>query len=309
MSKRIRRPRMIKMRGRTIVKRSLFLLLGTLIASLGYAVFQVPFNLAAGGVGGISLIINHYTGWQVGTIYFVLNIPLMILGFRALGRWPFVARTLIAVTLYSAFTNLFVTYAPLVLEPYPLTDDLLLSAVYGGILGGVGGGLVYLSGSTMGGTSITGRMIQKKTGQPLSQVYIYTDGLILLAMGAVFGWQVTLYGLLMVLITGMASDYTMEGPSSTRTATIITNYPEEMVAALLNTLDRGVSFWPITGGYTGDTHTMITCTMSRPQVSEVKRVVAEVDPRAFVTIGVSHQAMGKGFTPLQKGNREDQESG
>lgn len=298
MKKRIKRPNLPKLNGRIILKRSILLLFGTLIAAFGYAIFQVPFNLAAGGVGGISLIINNYTGWQVGTIYFILNIPLMILGFRTLGRWQFVTRTLVAVTLYSAFTNLFTEYASLVIKPFPLTDDLLLSAVYGGILGGVGGGMVYLAGSTMGGTSITGRMIQMKTGQPLSQVYIYTDGVILLAMGVVFGWQVTLYGLLIVLIGGMASDYTMEGPSSTRTATIITNKQEEMVAALLITLDRGVSYWPIIGGYTGDTHTMITCTVSRPQVSEVKRIVSQVDPDAFVTIGISHQAMGKGFTPL-----------
>ena len=299
MKKRMQHPNLPKLNGRIILKRSILLLFGTLIAAFGYAIFQVPFNLAAGGVGGISLIINNYTGWQVGTIYFILNIPLLILGFRSLGRWQFVTRTLIAVTLYSGFTNLLLEYAPQFIQPYPLTNDLLLSAIYGGILGGVGGGMVYLSGSTMGGTSITGRMIQIKTGQPLSQVYIYTDGVILIAMGAVFGWQVTLYGVLMVLITGMASDYAMEGPSSTRTATIITNKQEEMVAALLHTLDRGVSYWPITGGYTGDTHTMITCTMSRPQVSEVKRVVSEVDPDAFVTIGVSHQAMGKGFIPLQ----------
>lgn len=301
MKRKITRPTLPKIKIRTILKRSFFLLLGTFIAAFGYAIFQVPFNLAAGGVGGIGLIINYYTGWQVGTIYFVFNIPLMILGFRTLGRWQFVARTLVAVTFYSAFTNLFIEYAPLVIKPYPLTEDLLLSAVYGGLLGGIGGGLVYLSGSTLGGTSITGRMIQKKTGQPLSQVYIYTDGIILLGMGAVFGWQVTLYGLLMLLIGGMASDYTMEGPSSTRTATIITNRPDEMIAALLITLDRGVSYWPITGGYTGETRTMINCTMSRPQVSEVKRVVSEVDADAFVTIGVSHQAMGKGFIPLRTG--------
>lgn len=299
--KKVKRPNLPKLNGRIILKRSILLLFGTLIAAFGYAIFQVPFNLAAGGIGGISLIINNYTGWQVGTIYFILNIPLLILGFQSLGRWQFVTRTLIAVALYSGFTNLLLEYAPQFIRPYPLTDDLLLSAVYGGILGGVGGGLVYLSGSTLGGTSITGRMIQKKTGQPLSQVYIYTDGVILLGMGAVFGWQVTLYGLLMVLIGGMASDYTMEGPSSTRTATIITNKQEEMVAALLLTLDRGVSYWPITGGYTGDTHTMITCTVSRPQVSDVKRVVSQIDPDAFVTIGISHQAMGKGFTPLHTG--------
>ena len=150
----------------------------------------------------------------------------------------------------------------------------------------------------MGGTGIIGRLLQMKTGQPLSQVYFYSDGAILLAMGLVFGWQVTLYGLLMLFINGLASDYTLEGPSVTRVATIVTNHPQEMSDALIRTLGRGVSYWEVTGAYTGQKRTMLSCTMYRPQVGDIKRVVSEVDPEAFLTIGVSHHAMGKGFIPL-----------
>lgn len=281
-------------------RRFLLLIVGTALAAFGFAVFQVPYNLAAGGISGVSLIINNYTGWPVGVLFFLLNIPLLAIGFKHLGRWPFVARTAVAAALFSVFTDLFGLWLPQILEPFPPAEDMLLSAIYGGILGGIGGGLVYRAGSTMGGTGIIGRWIQFRTGQPLSQIYIYTDGAILIAMGLVFGWTVTLYGLLMLFINGLASDYILEGPSSTRVVTIVTNHPEKMAKALIATLDRGVSYWEVTGGYSGQRHYLVTCTVSRPQVAEVKRLVAKVDPEAFVTIAVGHQALGRGFIPLRK---------
>lgn len=282
-------------------RHTLILVIGTILAALGFAVFQVPHNLAAGGLGGISLIINHYTDWPVGVLYFLLNLPLLLFGFRQLGRWPFIVRTLFAVIIFSVSTDLFGLFLSDVLKPWPVAEEVLLSAIYGGILGGVGGGLIYRSGSTMGGTGIISRVVQKRTGQPLSQIYIYTDGAILLAMGLVFGWPIMLYGLLMLFINGLASDYTMEGPSRTRVATIVTNHPQKMADALIDTLGRGVSYWKVTGGYTGLQHYQVTCTMSRSQVGEVKRLVSSVDPQAFVTISIGHRAMGgRGFDPLER---------
>ena len=272
---------------------------GVLLAALGYSLFQVPYHIAAGGVGGISIIVNSFTGWPVGAIYLVLNIPLLVLGYFHLGRWAFIIRTLIAVLVFSTAADLFLAYLPGMLETYPITQNVLLSAIYGGLVGGIGGGLNYRAGGTMGGTAIIGRIIQKKTGFPLSQVYLYTDGIIVLTAGAVFGWELALYALLTLFLTGMVSDYTLEGPSSVRTATIITNNPEPVAQALINELGRGVSQWQVTGSYTGETRTMLTCTIYRPQVNDLKRIVGQADARAFVTIGVGHQAFGAGFSPLK----------
>ena len=190
------------MRVRQEVKNLFFLTVGTVMAALGYSLFQVPYNLAAGGIGGVSIIINHFTGWPIGVMILVMNIPLLILGFFYLGRWPFVLRTVLAVLVFSIATDLFLIYLTDFLPEYPLTDDILLSAVYGGLVGGIGGGLVYRSGSTIGGTGIVGRIMQTKTGIPLSQIYLYTDGVIVLAAGAVFGWEVALYALLTLFLGG-----------------------------------------------------------------------------------------------------------
>ena len=277
---------------------NLLMIAGAILAAFGYALFQVPFNIVAGGISGISIIVNHYVAWPVGLMYWLLNLPLLVLGFFYLGRWPFVLRTLVAATVFSIATDFFVLTMPQWLGQFPLTEDLLLNTIYGGIVGGIGGGLIYLSGGTMGGTGIIGRIIQQKTGQPLSQVYFYTDGLTILAAGLVFGWNMALYGFLMLFLNGLASDYTLEGPSSARTATIITNKPQEIVDELMVHLHRGVSYWEVTGGFTGQKRYLVLCTVTRPQVGQVKQLVAQTDPEAFVTIGVSHEAMGAGFTPM-----------
>lgn len=281
------------------VQRFFIMMVGVVIAAFAYSLFQVPYDIAAGGIGGLGIIVNHFTGWPVGRLYLVMNIPLFVLGYFHLGRWPFVIRTVLAVLIFSIATDLFITYAPTFLSVYPLTNDVLLSAIYAGLVGGVGGGLVYRASSTIGGTGILGRIIQQKTGVPLSQVYLYTDGVIVLTAGLVFGWEIALYALLTLFLSGIASDYTLEGPSNVRTATIITNAPHIVAEALMNELGRGVSQWQITGSYTGEARSMLMCTVYRPQVNDLKRTISQSDPNAFVTIGVAHQALGSGFTPLK----------
>lgn len=273
---------------------------GALVVALGYSLFQVPYNIAAGGIGGLSIIANHFTGWPVGTLYLVMNIPLVILGFFHLGRWRFVYRTLFAAAVFSIATDFFVASLPYWLPQYPITGDMLLSALYGGIVGGVGGGLIYRAGSTMGGTGIISRIIQQKTGVPLSQLYLYIDGGIILLAAVIFGWEVALYAMLTLFLNGLASDYTMEGPGNVRTAFIITNRPKSVTQALFEHVGHGVSRWQISGGYTNDLRTMLLCTVYRSQVADMKRAIAIADPEAFVIIGVAHQALGSGFHRLRK---------
>jgi uncharacterized membrane-anchored protein YitT (DUF2179 family) len=290
-----------------IARRLALVVGGALVVALGYTLFLVPFNIAAGGLSGIAIIVNHFTGWPIGLMYLVMNVPLLVLGFQQLGGWRFLSRTLMAVLVFSAAVEFFVARLPGWLARYPLTDDVLLNALYGGIIGGIGAGLIYRSGGTMGGTSILGRVLQQRTGEPLSQVHFYTDGVIVLTAGVVFGWETALYALLTLFVNGLAADYTLEGPSSVRSVTIITDRPDEVSQALIEGLGRGVSQWEITGGYTGERHSMILCTVYRPQVNELKQLVADADHEAFVVIGTAHQALGFGFTPLKKRGRRGEE--
>ena len=270
-------------------------LIGTVIEAFAFSVFQVPYNLAAGGVSGIGLIVNHFTGFSVPAFYFLVNIPLLVFGFFYLGRWRFLFNTIVAVIFFSAAIEIFNRTLPSYLESYPLTDNILLSAIYAGLVGGIGGGLVYAAGATMGGTAIIGRVIQVRTGIPLSQIYLFVDGTIIVAAAFVFGWETALYAMLTLLLAGLATDYTLEGPSRARTAIIITNKPVELTAALQTELGRGLTYWDATGGYTGEKRTAIMCSIYRPQVNVLKRIVNQVDPAAFVSIGMTQQVLGAGF--------------
>ncbi len=272
---------------------------GAVLSALGYVLFQVPHNLSGGGLSGISIVVNHFTAWPIGLLFWFMNLPLLALGYFYLGRWRFVGTTMLATSIFSFTTDFLLIYLPELMPVYPITDDLLLNAIYGGIVGGIGGGLIFRAGSTMGGTGIIGRIIQQKTGMPLSQIYLFTDGLIIFVMGVVFGWQIALYAFLVLFINGLASDYTLEGASSTRTVMIVTDSPQEISKMLMQELHRGVTYWEVTGGYTGETRYLVLCTIYRPQVNRVKRLVADTDPAAFLTIGLSHQAFGNGFVPFR----------
>jgi uncharacterized membrane-anchored protein YitT (DUF2179 family) len=175
------------------LRRLILLLLGAGLSAVGYAVFQVPYNIAAGGVSGIAILVNHFTGWPEATFYLVANIPLFALGYIYLGRWRFLWSTALVVLIFSGATQWLEVNLPQYLATYPITDNVLLSAIWAGLVGGIGGGLVYWAGSTLGGTAIVGRVIQIKTGLSLSQIYLFVDGTIVVAAGIVFGWETALY--------------------------------------------------------------------------------------------------------------------
>ncbi len=280
------------------LRRLILLLLGAGLSAIGYAVFQVPYNIAAGGVSGIGILVNHFTGWPVSTFYLVANIPLFIVGYFYLGRWRFLWSTALVVLIFSFATQWLEVTLPQYLAAWPITDNVLLSAIWAGLVGGIGGGLVYWAGATLGGTAIVGRVIQVKTGLALSQIYLFVDGTIVLAAGVIFGWETALYSMLTLLLSGIATDYVLEGPSRTRTATIITSNPQPIIATLMAELSRGVSYWDAVGGYTGEKRTIIVCTIYRPQVNDLKRIIARLDPKAFITIGITQEALGQGFGDL-----------
>jgi len=280
------------------LRRLILLLLGAGLSAVGYAVFQVPYNIAAGGVSGIAILVNHFTGWPVSTFYLVANIPLFIVGYLYLGRWRFLWSTALVVLIFSFATQWLEATLPQYLAAWPITNNVLLSAIWAGLVGGIGGGLVYWAGATLGGTAIVGRVIQVKTGLALSQIYLFVDGTIVVAAGVIFGWETALYSMLTLLLSGIATDYVLEGPSRTRTATIITSNPQPIIAALMAELSRGVSYWDAVGGYTGEKRTIIVCTIYRPQVNDLKRIIARLDPKAFITIGVTQEALGQGFGDL-----------
>jgi uncharacterized membrane-anchored protein YitT (DUF2179 family) len=218
----------------------------------------------------------------------VMNLPLLAIGFRYLGRFRFLSRTVVVVLIYNLGVDLLAGWLP----TGGITDDLLLNSLYGGLLGGAATGLVYRASGTIGGTGILSRIVQKRTGIPISQVYLLIDGGIILLAGLTFGWERALYALITLFVWGVAADFILEGPSVVRMAFIVTDAPDPVAQALLSRLGLGVTAWSARGKFSEATHTVLFCTVSRPEVDALRSLVAEIDPDSFVVIGHGHQASG-----------------
>ncbi len=273
----------------------LFILAGALVQALAMRLFLVPGQLVSGGISGVAQLINHYSALPIGLMVFFGNLPLFLLGWRYLGGPRFVARTGVAIAAFSFLTDALVWFIP----PAGLTHDLVLNSLYGGLMLGVGLGLVYRGRGTSGGSDILGRILNHRFGISISQAYLATDSIVVLAAGFVFGWEFALYGLVMIYVSGLAAEVTTEGSSVFRTAIIVTHFPQDVAQKIMTEMERGVTFLSGRGAYTDTERDVIYCVVSRSEVSTLKSVVREMDPKAFMVIGEAHEAMGEGFRPLK----------
>ncbi len=275
-----------------ISNQQLAIALGGVLNAFAYVLFQMPYNLAAGGVSGLGIIVNTLTGFSPGLFYFTANIPLFILGFFTLGRWRFLFTSTLAVVVFSGTTEFFIVYMPTVFTQFPITESKLLVTIYSGLLIGIGTGIIYRYGGTIGGTSIIARIIYNKTGFPMSQSSLYVDVVIIAIAGIVFDWETALLAFLALLIAGMSADFAMEGASQMRTLMIVTKHPESLRYAIINELHRGVTMWQVKGGYSGEELSLLYLTVLRSRVYDVKFIINRIDPDAFMVVGVSQQTWG-----------------
>ena len=281
------------------------IVVAALIQALSLRLFFVPANLASGGVSGIAQLINHFTGWPIGFMILLGNLPLFALGWRFLGGVRFALRTAVAVFMLSAFTDLLVQtplFAPNGAGTRLINDlqgDIFLSALYGAIVSGVGYGLVYRARGTSGGSDVLARILNHYRGVPMTQSYLLVDTVVILGAGFVFGWKAALYAMIALYVSGLVAEATLEGGGTVRTALIITSEPETISARVLDELERGITVLEGKGAYTGAERPVLYCVITRSEVATLKAIVNEVDPRAFMVIGVAHEALGEGFRPLK----------
>ncbi len=276
----------------------LLLFSGSVIQAIGLRLFLIPADLASGGVSGISQLINHYTGWPIGLMIFIGNIPLFLIGWRFLGGRRFALRTAFAVIIYSLATDVLPRLP--ILPANGLTDDIFLNSLYGAVICGVGYGLVYRARATSGGSDVLARILNHYRSVPMTQSYLMVDSAVILAAGFVFGWKQALYAIITLYVSGIVSETILEGSGTVRTALIITSQPQKITDQILVELERGVTFLQGTGAYTGESRPVLYCVITRSEVSQLKTIVQELDPDAFIVVGQAHEALGEGFKPLRK---------
>jgi uncharacterized membrane-anchored protein YitT (DUF2179 family) len=272
----------------------LILILGALVQALAMRLFLVPSQLLSGGVSAIAQIINSFNGWPIGVMVFIGNLPLFFLGWRYLGGWRFAIRTGVAITAFSIFTDSLVYVMP----AEGLTHDLVLSSIFGGVMFGAGLGLVYRAKGTSGGSDILGQILYHRKGIPMTQAYFATDTVVLLAGGVFWSWELALYGMIVMYVSGLAAALVLEGPRILNTVMIISACPKQVANEIMTVLERGVTILKGEGAYTGEERPALYCVVTRSEVNKIKALVYAKDPNAFIIIGDAHEALGEGFKRL-----------
>jgi len=272
----------------------LLIITGGFVQALALRTFLVPAQLVGGGISGIAQLMHYLWDTPIGMVTLLGNIPLFILGWRYLGGPRFALRTMLSVLSYTIFTDLLIELT----GTAPFTDDILLNSLYGGFLLGIGLGLVYLGRGTSGGTDILGRILNQRLGISISLAYMITDSIAVLLAGFVFGWDKSLYGLIMIYLSGVAADMTSQGTNVIREAIIITDETEIVVEAINEELGRGATIIEAKGAYTKKDRPMVFCVVTAAEVIRLKTIVHDADPDAFMVVGHANEALGEGFKPL-----------
>lgn len=270
----------------------LLIIIGSLLYALGISLFLDPNNLAPGGMTGIAVILNRLSYLDVGTLYFLLNIPVIVLGLVKFG-FRFIFKTAFSIAFTSLFTNYLARYAT-------FTDDLLMASVAGGILLAAGMGMIFRAGGTTGGTDIIVKVLRQKYRHlKTGSLILYLDLVIVAASGFVFqDLRVALYALLTVFINGKAIDYVLYGHDDAKLIYIITNQSHEIADAILNDLSIGCTFLSGKGAWTGEEKEVIMTVAHNRTSPMIEEIVKQLDPQAFLIISSASEIYGEGYKDI-----------
>ena len=267
---------------------------GSAIFAVGVDCFEVPNGLAAGGITGLATVfyalaeaVGVYL--PVGMQTIVMNVFLLLLVIKS-GNRGYIVRTVIGIIACGVFTDAFVPFLPVLGN-----GDLLLCALWGGVITGIGLGLVFRTGGNTGGTDIISQLLAKKLSIPVGTAMIVVDGLVIALSAPVFSVENALYAAIAMYICGKVIDAVIDGPRSERAAYIISERHAEIANSIMYDLNRGCTELQARGVWSGNDRPVLFCVLGRNQVPLLKQVVAEEDPEAIVFISEVHEAFGEGF--------------
>ncbi len=266
------------------------IVIGCIIGAAAYPTFLDPGKIAPGGLTGVAMIMKHLWGWDIGITSLILNIPLFVIGYRAMGR-VFAFRSLVATILFSFAIDLMPLKA-IEVEP-------ILGTLYGGILLGIGLGFILRGGATTGGTDMAARMVHKYLPFLSVGMFLFLiDCVVVVAAWIFIGSSEALYALICIFVSGKAVDVVMLGLSSNKACFVITDAWEKVSSRLLDEMERGVTQLSARGAYTGTERPVVLCVLPPQEVSRLKEIVRQEDEKAFMFITEAHEALGEGFSSL-----------
>lgn len=279
----------MKLNYREKIKKAVGIVVGSFIYAGGISLFLDPNNLAPGGLVGISVILNRIISIETGTLYFVLNIPVILLGLWKFG-FRFMLGTFGAILCSSFFTNLLSGYGAITSEP-------LLAAIAGSIMVGVGIGIVFLSGATTGGMDIVIKVLREKYKHlKTGFLFLVTDIIIVTISGFIFrDFNIAMYALIAVAVSGKVLDYVLYGGDEAKLIYIISNSPESITERILAELDVGVTHLLGKGAYSKQDKQVIMCVVRKNQGPHVEEIVKQEDKDAFMIITSANEIYGEGY--------------
>lgn len=268
-------------------------ILGSFIFAFGINYFAIPNQLAEGGVTGITLLLKYLFNWSPALVNLLLNIPLLIIGWRELGRTPMVY-TIIATLSASLFLWLTDDIGD------PMRDDILLAALYAGVAIGIGLGLIFRFHGTSGGSAIVARLMEKHLGWSVGRSLFLIDLLVVAASAYFLGREKAMYTIVSLYIGARVIDLVQEGANAAKATIIVSNAANQISSQLMKEMGRGATLLSGRGGYTGSEKDVLYCVVNRNEITRLKKLVHHIDPYAFVVVNDVREVLGEGFTFAEK---------
>lgn len=280
----------LRKEGAQLIKDYLLVALGSFLLAFSLTSFFIPYDVAPGGISGLSTVVASMIPVSVGVLSFLFNLPLFLVGSKTVG-WRFTVRSFISMTLVSVVID--------ALPPVDLTGNIMLASMFGGVIMGVGLGLVVRAGATTGGTDMAANMLHRIVPFLTIPVILFMiDAAVVIIACLRFGIQAGFYALISLYVSTIAMDAVIKGVNTAMQFMIITSQPERITARIHTELERGVTRLEAEGTYSKKPVGTLICVISRLEAARLKKIVSEEDPRAFVTVCDVHEALGEGFTGM-----------
>lgn len=268
----------------------LFFIIGGIIYSVAVITFLASNEISPGGVTGIATVLNYLFSLPIGAVVFVINIPLLALGFLKFGK-GFILKTAIATACVSVLLDVFEIFLP------KLNIDLILASVFGGSLMGLGISIIMLRGSTTGGVDIVAKFINLRYPHlSVGRIMLCVDALVVALSATVYGnTQSALYSVITLYASSKIMDLMLYGSDKGKIVYIISSKTQDIVHDILTVVNRGVTIIDVTGGFMGDKKEMIMCTVRRNEVHAVYKYSRKHDDNAFIVVAEAGEIFGQGF--------------
>ncbi len=274
----------------------LIILAGGFIYAVGFQFFMYPNAIVSGGITGIAMILNTFTGFPVGMMVIILNIPLFAISWRHFGL-DFMLGSLAGVAISSVFVDLLATTGIV------LTDEPMLGAVIGGVIKGAGLGAIYYVGATTGGIDIVAKMLRQRYSQiNFGTMILIMDSLIIVIYAAVLGnYESAMYSVIAMFVVSKVIDLVLYGFDTSSLCYIISENSEDLIQSIISgPIQRGVTILEGEGAYSHRQKHVIMCVIKRNQIAQLRRLVKSIDENAFFIVADVKNVFGKGFESISE---------